>query len=68
MATANRQVRNTVESTRSTYEMGDQMPYRMPRGKVTGSRAGLHIAQILAVLLTVLLFLAIGFMARWQWG
>ncbi len=47
---------------------GDQMPYRTPRGAEIGSRRGLHIAEVLAVVLTLILFLAIAYMAHWQWG
>jgi hypothetical protein len=48
---------------------GDQMPYRTPRGPLVGGhRTGLHIAQVLAVVLMVVLFVAIAYMSHWQWG
>jgi hypothetical protein len=47
---------------------GDQMPYRTPRGPSVGSRRPLHVAEVLAVVLTIVLFLAIAYMAHWQWG
>jgi hypothetical protein len=29
---------------------------------------GLHIAEVLAVVLAVVLFVAVAYMAHWQWG
>lgn len=47
---------------------GDQMPYRWPRGQVSGSRIGLRLAEAVCVLLLAALVALVVYMARMRWG
>jgi hypothetical protein len=67
MAATNQDLQQGKSDLRRALD-GDQMPYRTPRGAEIGSRRGLHLAEVLAVVLALVLFLAVAYMARWQWG
>jgi hypothetical protein len=67
MAATNRDLQKGESELHRAFD-GDQMPYRTPRGPVVGSRRALHVAEVLAVVLAMILFLAVAYMARWQWG
>jgi hypothetical protein len=68
MAATNRSAPKPHDRGLQGFDEGDQMPYRTPRGAVEGPRRALHITQFLAVMLVVVLFLAVAYMAKMRWG
>ena len=56
------------EAKRHLHFEGDQMPYRWPRGQVTGSRIGLHVAQAVCLLLLAALVALVAYMIKMRWG
>ena len=63
MAATNHDVQKGERRGLEGFDQGTEMPYRMPRGEVVGRKLGLHIAQALAIVLVIVLFAAIAFMA-----
>ncbi|HVW29423.1 MAG TPA: hypothetical protein VHC69_28855 [Polyangiaceae bacterium] len=68
MTATNQGVQKSEHRGLEGFDEGTQMPYRTPRGAVVGRKRGLHVAQVLAILLIIGLFVAIAFMARTSLG